>query len=68
MCVIVLLATLVCLVNLVRMSRDVLYIIFYILFNIAICTSPCLYGGTCVAPEDCECVLPYGGDDCSQSE
>ena len=36
------------------------------IFFLAVCTNPCLYGGTCAEPDRCECVMPYGGDDCSQ--
>ena len=65
MFVIVLSATLVYLVNLVRISQEVLLFLYYT--HIAVCTNPCINGGTCVEPEVCQCPEPYGGVACSDS-
>ena len=34
---------------------------------IAICTDPCINGGTCTEPDVCQCPEPYGGVTCADS-
>ena len=34
------------------------------IFNAAICTQPCLNGGTCSRPNVCECAPGWTGDQC----
>ena len=34
---------------------------------LAICTDPCINGGTCTEPDVCQCPEPYGGVTCAES-
>ena len=35
---------------------------------IAICTNPCINGGTCIEPDVCQCPEPYGGVTCADGK
>ena len=37
---------------------------FSLFYFIAICTSPCLNGGTCTNPDECSCLPGFTGDNC----
>ena len=60
--------TLACLVNQVRnlLALIVLLILIQIVL-VAVCTDPCINGGTCTQPDVCECPEPYGGVTCADS-
>ena len=35
---------------------------------VAVCTDPCINGGTCIEPDVCQCPEPYGGVTCADSK